>query len=974
MTTNGTSIVRRIPGTVYATGAHEAFFLDDPRKVYQVVEGGLDVFVAETFRGTALRRRPFVDRVPEGSMAFGGIRQPGDHELDRFSFVGVPSRNAVIVAGERADLGVDAGYDLDSVVWVDDWIVRICAFMARAGRLPPRDTLRLEAKPDIPYPGGATLSAQHSDIIWVTADCPFRILGREDLVIVPGGPPVPLTEMSWIQLEENARVSALYTPSVFLSGGVWPALDLFNMFVQEFAASVWSEQLERERERYRSAVSARRASVAASLGRVGSVLGTDVVREDHQALGLTPLQAAVRLVAEAEGADLGVSSGGDDGPPMDVVPALARASGIRTRKIALGHRWWRRDGASFVGLTREGNHPIALIAKGRAGFRAVDTTAGTEVKVGRREAAELLPHGMTLYAPFPARVTDAYAVLRHAFRGRGRDIRTVVAMGILSGLLSLLTPVVTGKLLGEVLPRVDHSMWISMLGALLVGAVGAAMFEIVRALAMLRIESRVDERLQAAIWNRLLSLPAAFFRGYSAGDLADRANGVGEIRQQLTGATATAVVSGIFSLFSFALLFYYSWRLALVAMGIVGILVAATTIFARAQMTHLRAAFFARGVVDGFVFQMLNGLTKLRSANAEAFALGRWAEHFAEQRRETLAARRWMAGHLAFNAMFTPLALLGIFAVIWHMLINGPEEIIFSLADFLSFNAAFGQFAAAMTAFGTAVTAAMACVPLYERVKPILDAEPETVTGGIDPGELTGEIEFTNVTFRYLPEAPNAVEEISLRVTPGEFVAFVGPSGSGKSTLYRLLLGFEHPDSGAVLLDGHSVSSLDLPAVRSRLGVVMQNGRIVAASVFKNIASTTSLTMEEAWAAARAAGLAEDIEAMPMGMHTVLPEGGGLSGGQKQRLLIARALARKPRIVLFDEATSALDNRTQDIVQQSLKMLSTTRLIIAHRLSTIEEADRIYVMERGRIVEVGRYQELMNRNGVFAAIARRQTF
>jgi ABC-type bacteriocin/lantibiotic exporter with double-glycine peptidase domain len=209
---------------------------------------------------------------------------------------------------------------------------------------------------------------------------------------------------------------------------------------------------------------------------------------------------------------------------------------------------------------------------------------------------------------------------------------------------------------------------------------------------------------------------------------------------------------------------------------------------------------------------------------------------------------------------------------------------------------------------------------------------------------------------------------------PGDFVAFVGPSGSGKSTLYRLLLGFERPDSGAILLDGHDLSSLDLPAVRSRLGVVMQNGRIVAASIFKNIASTTTLTMEDAWEAARAAGLAEDIEAMPMGMHTILPEGGGLSGGQKQRLLIARALARKPRIVLFDEATSALDNRTQAVVQASLKILSTTRLVIAHRLSTIEEADRIYVMDRGRIVEVGRYNELIDRNGVFAAIAGRQAF
>ena len=972
MTMNGTSVIRRIHGTVHATGAREAFFLDDPARVFYVQQGGLDVFVAETFRGTALRRRPFVSRFPEGSMVFGGVRQPGETKLDRFSFIGVPSRNSVVVAGERKNLHADGAFDLDSVVWVDEWINRISDFMARSDHLPPRDTLRLDADADIPYPKGATLSAQHSDIVWVTADCPVRLFGREELRIPPGGPPVPLTELTWIALEEDARVSALYTPSVFHADAVWPAFDLYNMFVQEFAASVWSAQLEREKERYRTSLISRRASVAASLGRVGSILGGDAAREEHQALGLTPLQAAAGLVAEAEGADLAIPPNGEDGPPMDAASNLARASGIRTRKIALGHEWWRRDGVSVLALTREGNRPIALLSTGRARYRAVDPAAGTEVKVGRREAAELLTHGLMLYAPFPTLVTDGIAALRHAFRGRGRDIGTVVAMGILSGLLALLTPVVTGKLLGEVLPRVDESMWISMLGALLVGALGAAMFEIVRALTMLRIESRVDERFQGAVWNRLLSLPTGFFRGYSAGDLADRANGVGEIRQQLTGATAIAVVSGVFSLFSFALLFYYSWRLALAATGIVGILAAGTWFFARGQMIHLRAAFLARGVVDGFVFQMLSGLTKLRSANAEAFALNRWAEHFTEQRRETLAARRWAAGQFAFNAMFSPLAHLCIFAFIWYMLISGPDEIVFTLADFLSFNAAFGQFAAAMIALSTAATAAMAAVPLFERVKPILDAEPETGFGGVDPGELTGEIEFVNVTFSYLPGTANAVEDVSLRVSPGEFVAFVGPSGSGKSTLYRLLLGFERPDSGAILLDGHNLSSVDLSAMRSRLGVVMQNGRIVATSMFNNIAGTTTLTMEAAWEAAEAAGLADDIRAMPMGMHTVLPEGGGLSGGQKQRLLIARALARKPRIVLFDEATSALDNRTQAVVQTSLNLLSATRLVIAHRLSTIEEADRIYVMDRGRIVEVGRYQELMDRNGVFATIARRQ--
>ena len=373
------------------------------------------------------------------------------------------------------------------------------------------------------------------------------------------------------------------------------------------------------------------------------------------------------------------------------------------------------------------------------------------------------------------------------------------------------------------------------------------------------------------------------------------------------------------------------------------------------------------------IFQMITGLAKLRVANAEPYVLARWAGLFATQRSATLRARSWAAAQLAFNGLFTPLASAVLLGVMWTSLMAGEESSTFGLAAFLVAFSAFGQLAAGMTGLIAAATGVIALVPLFERVKPLLEAEPESAGDRTDPGDLTGDIELRDVHFRYQTDGDDVLDGVSLRIRPGDYVAIVGPSGSGKSTIFRLLFGFERPDSGAVVFDGHDLLNLDPEAVRRHLGVVLQDGQVAADTILNNVVGSARLTTEEIWDAVRAAGIEDDIRAMPMGLRTMLHEGGGgLSGGQRQRLLIARALARKPRILLLDEATSALDNHTQSVVQDSLGKLSITRIVIAHRLSTVRDADRIYVLDRGRIAESGRYDELIARDGVFAELAKRQ--
>ena len=968
-------------------GANESFFLDDPESIVFVQQGSLDLFIVEhDVQRFAISRKPFITRLTAGSICFGIPRLPiaasvSDKDAPRndFTLLAVPAQNTVLIEERRARFFSDDDHFFDKVILIDEWIHNLSELMRRHGLLVPIDARLLEADPNVPYPAGVAVSAHHSDIVWFSANQPTRFLGRHEFVIAPDRI-IPLSERSWLHLDADTEISAVHTPAMLLGNRLWPAMTYYALLILRTGVILWANETERARQRHETSRRAKLASAEQMFLGLGDVLGTKDA--EHVAVagapsGDTALHAATKLVAESSGANFAASgaAASEGHSAKEALTAMARRADIRTREITLSSGWWRRDGPSFVGYTAEDGRPLAVLGNGRGAYHAVDPTSGETFEVDADNAARIGGNkGMMLYPPLPEFVENGLAALRHAARGRGRDFRTIIVMAVLVALLALVTPVLTGKLLAEIIPRVDTSLWGAVLGALVLAAAGTAMFEVVRALAILRIEGRIDEQLQAAVWSRLISLPMPFFRQFTAGDLADRANGITMIRQTLTGATVTAVLGGVFSLFSFALLFYYSWSLALWMGGsALLVLIGATWIFTKGQMAHHRAAFEIQGRIDGFVFQMISGLSKFRMANAERFALARWAERFAEQKKKTLAARRWAAGQITFNSMFGPIATLAIFAFIWYQLIAAEKQPDFDLAAFLSFHSAFGQFAGGVTGLAIAWTTVVSVIPLFERVQPIIEAQVETAGKGVSPKDLAGEIEFANICFRYLPGLPYALDDVSFRIGPHDYVAFVGPSGSGKSTIYRLLLGFERPTSGAVLVDSHSLSSLDLPSLRNRMGVVLQSGQLMPASIYKNIAVAAPLTMDEAWEAARAAGLEEDIRAMPMEMHTLLPEGGGgLSGGQRQRLLIARALARKPRILLLDEATSALDNRTQAIVQESLRKLNITRVVIAHRLSTVQNVDRIYVLDGGRIVESGSYEQLMRREGIFADLAQRQ--
>ena len=656
---------------------------------------------------------------------------------------------------------------------------------------------------------------------------------------------------------------------------------------------------------------------------------------------------------------------------FDALQQLAQQAGVSLRRVKLdGKSWWREDAGPLLATLKGSGRPVALLPlTGGGGYRMEDLGSlhAGSVLLDEATAAQLADGGFMFFRKFPARAIGLLDLLRFGLRTTRRDSLTMMVCGLLGGLLALFTPFATGILVDKVIPngRSDELLQLTVL--LIAAAVGVAAFELARSLALLRLEGRLGNASEAAVIDRLFNLPAPFFKNYAAGDLAQRAFSINSILHQLTSTTQSIVLSWVFGLFSFVYMFMLNWQLGLVATALVALILVVTVGVNFWRLRMERQLYALQGAIASRVLQILNGINKLRAGGAEDRAFVLWARDFARQKQVDMQVRDLSNMLNVFNTSFLVLASATLFASIAFF----QKDI--STGVFVTFNTAFMQFLSATLALAGALTGSLSIIPLYERAKPILTTLPEQQESQIRAAPLQGEIKISRVSFRYAEEGPLILDDVSIRVKKGEFVAFVGPSGSGKSTIFRVLLGFEKPQSGAVYYDRQELSGLDAGSVRRQLGVVLQNGKLMPGDIYTNIVGSSPLTLDDAWEAARMAGLADDIKAMPMGMQTVISEGAGtISGGQRQRLMIARALVNRPAVLLFDEATSALDNQTQAIVANSVRQLAATRIVIAHRLSTIIQADRIFVIVAGKVVETGNYSELMALGGHFAELSKRQ--
>lgn len=646
---------------------------------------------------------------------------------------------------------------------------------------------------------------------------------------------------------------------------------------------------------------------------------------------------------------------------------LLRPHGIMRRTVKLEKGWYKEAVGAMLAVKKSDGSAVALIPSGFSGYTYFDPERGKRVRVNRKTQQLFEEEAIAFYAAFPLKKLGIRDLAVHIVKSLSAADFVLVALATLAmTLIGLLTPKLTNLLFSEVLESASLRLLLAVAVFMVCVSLSSLLIGGVKALLMARINTKMGLSVQAATMMRILSLPADFFKEYSAGDLASRASSVNSLCSMLVSTVLSTGLTSVFSLVYIGQIFAYAPTLVVPALMVILATIAISVLTTFAQLRVSRRQMQLGAEESGLTYALITGVQKIKLAGAEKRAFAKWGKHFA-------ATARLQYNPPAFlklsGVITTAISLAGTIAMYYFSVTGGV-----TVADYYAFNTAYGMVSGAfMSLAGIALTVAN-IKPVLEMIKPILDAKPEVSEGKRVIERLTGGIELNNVSFRYNEGMPPVVDNLSLKIRPGQYVALVGATGCGKSTLMRLMLGFETPQKGAIYYDGKDLSSIDLKSLRRRIGVVMQNGKLFSGDVFSNITiSAPWLTLDDAWEAAELAGIAEGIRRMPMGMHTIISEGsGGVSGGQRQRLMIARAIAPKPKVLMFDEATSALDNLTQKKVSESLDQLKCTRIVIAHRLSTIRRCDRILYLEGGKIIEDGNYNDLIAQNGKFAELVARQ--
>ena len=644
-----------------------------------------------------------------------------------------------------------------------------------------------------------------------------------------------------------------------------------------------------------------------------------------------------------------------------------RRYGMMRRKIELKENWHKDSFGPILAFTKDGALPVALLPGKISGYSFTDPATGGRVKIDRASASQFDTEAYCFYRPLPQKKLGIPDLLLYLKRCLSlNDIVMVVAATLTVSLVNLIMPRITKALTGPVRTSGRADALIGIAVCLVCVSLSAQLFSSIKGLVLGRLSTKTSLGVQSSMMMRLMSLPANFFRRYSPGELKTRSMSVNSLCNMMMDMILSTGLTSITSLVYFGQIFQFAPSLVIPSLLIIVITVIFSVVSILVQVKIKRKEMNHEAKESGMSYSMITGIQKIKLAGAEKRIFARWLGLYSEGAELVYNPPLF----IKVNGVISTAITLASNIVLYFMAVKSNID----QSSYFAFTASYGMLMGAfMSVSGIALNAAQ-IQPTLEMAEPFLKTEPETSDGKTVGTGLSGSIELNHVSFRYSDDMPYILDDLSLKIKPGEYVAVVGKTGCGKSTLVRLLLGFEKPEKGVIHYDGRDMNSLDLPSLRKKIGTVMQDAGLFQGDIYSNIVITApQLTLDDAWEAAEKAGIADDIRAMPMGMNTVISEGqGGISGGQRQRIMIARALAPKPKLLIFDEATSALDNKSQRQVSEALDAMGCTRIVIAHRLSTIRHCDRILVLEGGHIIEEGSYEELIAKNGFFAELVERQ--
>lgn len=977
----------RLGGAPFAGGANRPISLNRPEIAWFVETGAADVFLTHSEDGVIVASPHHLLRAEAGRLLFAMSSANSQMNVVAKGTQDSRLRKIELSSLEGPDTALEVAEQVD--LWVSQFAATVAA------RIEPRPTAdRLVSSEPAPTAeseaqAGEVLSTRYGDVAWVRCeiipadsgtgaatgeqpspppDAQAAYLGTEHLR--PEGTGfVPLTADSWMTLRSRCRLRTCDSADLMREGLLMSALEEFHDLVRSaeslnrmlLLADQVNEQTGRSATRSRRLDHARTALHAVAAGRTAPT-----GQHDGSAL-----EAALHAVGSHEGIEFGAAVKRTGEAPT--VSDILYASGVRGRRVHLraADRWWHGDSGAMLGFLRDGSVPVALVPSRLGRYRLVNPTSGHTVRLNARRAAEVERSAWSFCRPLADSVpTDLTSLFRAARGGSAADLARFVIPGLAASALAFFPAVALGMLADWVLPTAASGALSQVILALAAFALLSALFQVFGGTALMRLEGRIATRITESLWDRLLRLPAGFFSQFTAGDLTVRMSTLNSLRDRAAESVVSSLSALVFVVPTLGLLFAYDVTLALTTSALGVAALAVISLLGIRQIKPQRQRYRATRRLATDLFQFIGGIGKLRSAGAESAAFAEWAHGYREQQQARIRGERSNQHLVALGAALPATAAVVLFGVTLWRDVDQTD-----VGGFLLVYVASATFIAAVGGIAAAFQSVAEMLPAFEAVKPILEAVPEPRTASqAPPPTLSGDFRLDQVSFQYSAGGRQILEDVSLCARPGEFVAIVGESGAGKSTLLRLALGFEDPQAGGIYYDGRSLANLDRRSVRRAVGVVMQSATLQPGDVLDNIIGVDSeLTIDDAWEAARLAAVKDDIAAMPMGMFTAVGDNsGGFSGGQVQRIKIAAALVRKPGILFLDEATNWLDAHSQSEVMDSIEGLTTTRVVIAHRISTLRKADRIYVLSAGRIVQEGRYAELLGADGPFRSLVQRQ--